>query len=92
MLVCTIVRIMLSTTCEETTIWVAILSSRVVLYSTFSKAMSKTISTKERNFISLVGPSGSEKYHLIFDWLKMGTFQPAFDKIFLFLSTLSTSL
>ena len=29
MLVCAIVRIMLSTTCEETTIWVAILSSTV---------------------------------------------------------------
>ena len=29
MLVCAIVRIMLSTTCEETTVWVAILSSTV---------------------------------------------------------------
>ena len=46
--------------------------------------MNKIISTKERIFISLVGPSGSGKSHLIFDWLKIGTFQPAFDKIFYF--------
>ena len=30
-------------------------------YSTFSKAMNKIISTEERIFISLVGPSGSGK-------------------------------
>ena len=54
--------------------------------------MNKIISTKERVFISLVGLSGSGKSHLIFEWLKIGTFQPKFDKIFLFLSTLSTSL
>ena len=46
--------------------------------------MNKIISTKERIFISLVGPSGSGKSHLIFDWLKIGTFQPAFDKNFYF--------
>ena len=45
--------------------------------------MKKIISTKERIFISLVGPSGSGKPHLIFDWLKIGTFQPAFNKFFL---------
>ena len=44
--------------------------------------MNEIISTKEQIFISLVGPSGSGKSHLIFDWLKIGTFQPAFDKIF----------
>ena len=54
------------------------------LYSTFSKAMNKIKSTKERIFISLVGPSGFGKSLLIFDWLKIGTFQPAFDKIFHF--------
>ena len=53
--------------------------------------MHKLISTKERVFVSPVGPSGSEKLHLIFEWLKISTFQPKFDKIFLFLSTLSTS-
>ena len=46
--------------------------------------MNKIISTKERVFISLVGPSGSGKSHLIFDWLKIGTFQPKFDKVFYF--------
>ena len=46
--------------------------------------MNKIISTKERVFISLVGPSGSGKSHLIFEWLKIGTFQPKFDKIFYF--------
>ena len=30
--------------------------------------MNKLISTKERIFISLVGPSGSVKFHLIFDF------------------------
>ena len=46
--------------------------------------MNKIISTKERIFISLVGPSESGKSCLIFDWLKIGTFQPAVDKIFYF--------
>ena len=43
--------------------------------------MNKIIFTKERVFISLVGPSGSGKSHLIHDWLVFGTFQPEFDKI-----------
>ena len=46
--------------------------------------MDKIISTKERVFISLVGPSGSGKSHLIFEWLKICTFQPKFDTIFYF--------
>ena len=46
--------------------------------------MNKIISTKERVFISLVGPNGSGKSHLIFDWLKIRTFQPKFDKVFYF--------
>ena len=46
--------------------------------------MNKIISTKERVFISLVGPSGSGKSHLIYDWLVFGTFQPEFDKIYYF--------
>ena len=43
--------------------------------------MNKIISTKERIFITLVGPSGSVKSHLNFDLLKIGTFQTAFDKV-----------
>ena len=46
--------------------------------------MNKIILTKERVFISLVGPSGSGKLHLIFEWLKIGKFQPKFDNIFYF--------
>ena len=44
--------------------------------------MNKIVSTKERTFISLVGPSGSIKSNLIFEWLKISTFQPKFDKLF----------
>ena len=44
--------------------------------------MIKLKSIKERNFSSLVGPSGSGKPHHIFDCLKIGTFPPAFDKAF----------
>ena len=46
--------------------------------------MNNIISTKERIFISLVGPSGSGKSHLIYDWLVFGTFQPEFDKNYYF--------
>ena len=46
--------------------------------------MNKITSNNERIFNSLVEPSGSGKSHLIFDWLKIGTFQPAFDKFFYF--------
>ena len=46
--------------------------------------MIKIISTKERIFISLVGPSGSGKSLLIHDWLIIGTFQTDFDKIYFF--------
>ena len=74
---------MLSTTCEETTFWVAVLSSTVG-YSLPSPKLWKKISTKEQIFISLVGPSGSGKLHYIFDWLKLGTFHPKFDKKFYF--------
>ena len=48
------------------------------LYSIFPKAMNKLISTNKRVFISLVGPSGSEKSHLLFHWLKIGTFGPGY--------------
>ena len=46
--------------------------------------MNKTISTNERIFISPFGPSRSGKSHPNFDWLKIGTFQPAFNKNFYF--------
>ena len=50
----------------------------------FTKAMNNLISAKNRVFISLVGPSESRKSQLIYNWLKNGTFQPKFDKIYFF--------
>ena len=46
--------------------------------------MKKLISTKNRFFISLVGPSETGKSQLIYNWLKTGTFQPKFDKFYIF--------
>ena len=46
--------------------------------------MNKLISTKNHIFISLVGPSDSGKTYLIHEWLKVGTFQPKFDKTYFF--------
>ena len=46
--------------------------------------MSDLISTKNRVFISLVGPSETGKSQLIYNWLKIGTFQPKFDNIYFF--------
>ena len=46
--------------------------------------MNKLISTKNRVFISLVGPSETGKSQLIYNWLKIGTFQPKYDKIYFF--------
>ena len=39
---------------------------------------------KKSSFISLVGPSETGKSQLIYKWLKIGTFQPKFDKIYFF--------
>ena len=39
---------------------------------------------KKTAFLSLVGPSDSGKTYLIHEWLKTGTFQPHFDKIYFF--------
>ena len=54
------------------------------IHFTLTKAMNKLISTKNRVFISLVGPSETGKSQLVYNWLKVGTFQPNFDKIYLF--------
>ena len=43
--------------------------------------MNKLISTKNRVFISVVGPSETGESQLIYNWLKIGTFKPKFDKI-----------
>ena len=46
--------------------------------------MNKLISTRNPVFISLVGPSETGKSQLIYNCLKVGTFQPKFDKIYFF--------
>ena len=46
--------------------------------------MNKVICTKNRVFISLVGPSETRKTQLLYNCLKNGTFQPKFDKIYFF--------
>ena len=46
--------------------------------------MNRLISTKNRVFISLVGPSETGKSQFIYNWLKIWTFQPMFDKIYFF--------
>ena len=54
------------------------------IHFTLTKIMNKLISTKNRVFISLAGPSETGKSQLICKWLKIGTFQPNFDKIYFF--------
>ena len=54
------------------------------IHFTLIKIMNKLISTKNRILISLVGPSDSGKTYLIHEWLKVGTFQPKFDKNYFF--------
>ena len=46
--------------------------------------MNNLISTKNRIFISLVRPGDSGKTYLIHERLKIGTFQPKFDKFCFF--------
>ena len=46
--------------------------------------MNKLISTKNRVFLSLVGPAETGKSQLIYNWLQNGTFEPKFDKIHCF--------
>ena len=42
--------------------------------------MNQLFSTKNRVFTSLVGPSETGKSQLLYNWLKIGTFQTKFDK------------
>ena len=56
-----------------------------MIHFTFTKSMNKLISEqKNRVFFSLVGPSETGKLQLNSNWLKIGTFQPKFDKIYFF--------
>ena len=54
------------------------------IHFTFTKNMNKLLSTKNRVFISLVGPSETGKPQLIYIWLKLGKFLPKIDMIYFF--------
>ena len=54
--------------------------------------MKNIVSFNERIFISLVEPSGSGKSLHIFDWLKIGTFQPKIVNIFNFINIINLFL
>ena len=62
------------------------------IHFTLAKIMNKLISTKNWVFISLVDTFETGKSQLVYNCLKIGTFQPKFDKIYFFSSTFSTSL
>ena len=70
-----------SSTCEDTSVWISILSSLVGYILPPPQIVNKIISTKDRVFMAVVGPSGSGKTQLIFNMLLWGTFQPRFSKI-----------
>ena len=46
--------------------------------------MNKTLSTQNRSFISLVGASEMRKSQPVYNWLKIGTQQAKFHKVYLF--------
>ena len=51
--------------------------------------MKKLISSKNRVFLSLVGPSETENPQRFQNWLKIGNFQPELDKKHFFNNTRS---
>ena len=51
--------------------------------------MNKVTATKNRVFNSLVGPSETGKSQPLYNWLKNGTFQQKFDKIYFFINILN---
>ena len=52
------------------------------IHFALTKIKNKLFSTKNRVFIPLVGPSESGKSQLIQNWLKIGTIEQKFDKIY----------
>ena len=54
------------------------------IHLTLNMIMNKLIAKKNRVFISLVGPPETGKTQVIYNWLKIGTVQPKFDKIYFF--------
>ena len=59
---------------------------KIVFFVTQSQViiMKKIISTKDRLFMSVSGPSGSSKTDLFFQMFLKGTFYPSYNKIFYF--------
>ena len=62
------------------------------IHFTFTKVMNTLISTKNRIYIFLVGPSVSGKTYLVHEWLKFGTFQTKFDNIYFSINTRNHSM
>ena len=56
------------------------------IHFTLAKVLNTLISTKNRVSISLVGPSETRKSHLVYNWQKIGTFQPKLDEIYFFIN------
>ena len=54
------------------------------IHFTLTKIINKLISAKNRVLLSLVGPSDTGKSQFLYNCLKIGTFQPKFDKIYNF--------
>ena len=55
----------------------------------FHQVYEKVFLAKYRVFTSLVGRSETGKSQLLYSWLKIGTFQPKFDKIYFFINILN---
>ena len=51
-----------------------------MVHFTCTKVINKIIFTKNRVFVSLVGPSEAGKTQYIYNWLRIGNFQPKFNK------------
>ena len=62
--------------------WIFLKCGRI--HFIFTKLTNMLISRKNRVFISLSGPSETGKSEFIYNWLRIGTFQPKFDKIYFF--------
>ena len=76
-------RIHLAKTCDESTVWVDILCSAAGCILP-SPNLLKSYFLQKTALLSLVGPNDSGKTYLIHQWLKFGTLQPKFDKIYFF--------
>ena len=83
-------RIHLAKTCDESTVWVGILCNTAG-YILPSPKLWTSYFLQNSIFISLVRPSDSGKTYLIHEWLKVGTIQPKFDKIY-YINTLNHSV